>query len=400
MKANKNTHVAGPEAMSNGSASHILDQPLHPVTTRSVVVSLNPSVAAARSSKALSWPPAAPSGSKGATLGAGQFATVVGALAGTRFLTGLLDPIAYGDLALALTIAGLLSLVASGCIGNAVSRFYAVAHDRENLRCFFRAAAILYGEYQVGLYWLRCGRASNISRISSRGSAGCWQATLGLAAIALALVNGASGMLDAMQNAARHPGLSWHGTRPPGGGSAWPAGAILWIHENGATAANALSGYVAASMLVLGSQCLFFSATLNSLAVGEPSPQRVPVRLLTREMRDYANPFVAFAPIAWLQQASDRWILALFVSHREVGLYQTLNQIGYSPLLQLSGLITLVAAPILFFQVGDGTDDGRMHGARRRVLQLSCLMFIGTLAFAGALWAFGKPLFSLAVAPE
>lgn len=83
-----------------------------------------------------------------------------------------------------------------------------------------------------------------------------------------------------------------------------------------------------------------------------------------------------------------------------MGLYQTLNQVGYSPLMQLSGLISMVVAPILFFHAGDGTDDGRMYRARERVRQLSMLMFVGTLVFAGLLWLFGKPLFALVVAPE
>jgi O-antigen/teichoic acid export membrane protein len=117
-------------------------------------------------------------------------------------------------------------------------------------------------------------------------------------------------------------------------------------------------------------------------------------------MRGYANPFVGFAIIAWLQQASDRWVLAMSGSQREVGLYQTLNQIGYSPLIQLSGLISLVVAPILFFQAGDGTDNRRMHRARERVRQLSSFMFAGTLFFAGLFWLFGKPLFALVVASE
>jgi O-antigen/teichoic acid export membrane protein len=124
------------------------------------------------------------------------------------------------------------------------------------------------------------------------------------------------------------------------------------------------------------------------------------VKLITKEMRSYANPFVAFAAIAWLQQTSDRWLLALFGSRRDVGLYQTLLQAGYSPLVQLSGLISLVIAPILFFQAGDGTDGGRMYRARERVRQLSWLIFAGALVSAAALWLFGKPLFALVVAPE
>lgn len=327
------------------------------------------------------------------TLGSGQIATVTGAIVGTRFLTGLLAPAAYGDLALALTVVALLSLVGSGPIGNAVGRFYAVAHERGTLRCFFRATAMLYGQYHLGACCLAL-----FGLLIYRGERApvAWT-SMGLAAIALSLVNGANGLLDAMQNAARQRlVVAWH---QAAGQWLRLGGAILFIRWAGATATSVLCGYVGASLFVLWSQFLFFNFRLMSSAAAEPNPQKEPTRLMTTEMRSYANPFVAFAAIAWLQQASDRWSLALFGSRMDVGLYQTLNQVGYSPLMQLSGLISLVVAPILFFQAGEGTDIGRVHGARGRVRQLSWLMFVGTLVFSGLLWLFGKPLFALVVAP-
>jgi O-antigen/teichoic acid export membrane protein len=327
-----------------------------------------------------------------ATLGSGQVVAVLGGIAGVRFITGLLVPAAYGDLALALTIAAFLNLIGSGSIANAVGRFYAVAHERGTLRCFFRAVAILYGQYHVGACCLAL-----IGLLVYSETAAAWTG-LGLATIALALVSGANGLLDAMQNAARQRlVVAWH---QAAGQWLRVVGAVAGIHWAGATARSALTGYVGASVLVLGSQFLFFQRRLRSRASAESSPQKAPVKLITKEMRSYANPFVAFAAIAWLQQTSDRWLLALFGSRRDVGLYQTLLQAGYSPLVQLSGLISLVIAPILFFQAGDGTDGGRMYRARERVRQLSWLIFAGALVSAAALWLFGKPLFALVVAPE
>jgi O-antigen/teichoic acid export membrane protein len=329
-----------------------------------------------------------------ATLGSGQAAAVLGAIVATRFLTGLLAPAAYGDMALALTVVALLSLVGSGPIGNAVGRFYAVAYERGALRCFFRVTVMLYGQYHLGACCLALGGLLIYGGHARPPGA---LTKLGLTAIALSVVTGANGLLDAMQNAARQRlVVAWH---QAAGQWLRLGGAILCIRWAGATATSAIAGYVGASLLVLGSQFLFFKLRLTSLAAGEPNPQKEPMRLMTVEMRRYANPFVAFAAVAWLQQASDRWFLALFGSRMEVGLYQTLNQVGYSPLMQLSGLISLVVAPILFFQAGEGTDIGRVRRARGRVRQLSWLMFVGTLVFSGLLWFTGKPLFALVVAP-
>jgi O-antigen/teichoic acid export membrane protein len=157
---------------------------------------------------------------------------------------------------------------------------------------------------------------------------------------------------------------------------------------------------VFASAIVLGSQFLFFRVRLAPLAAGELAPEATEVRLLARQMRAYANPFVAWAAIAWLQQASDRWLLAAFSSRVQVGLYQTLNQVGYSPLVQLSGLLSQVAAPILFAQAGDGSDCERVSRARHHVHQLSALLLAGTFTLAGVLWVLGSTIFALVVAPE
>jgi len=328
-----------------------------------------------------------------ATLGSGQAAFVLGAIVATRFLTGLLAPAAYGDLALALTVAAFLNLIGAGPISNVVGRFYAVARERRILRCFFRVVATLYGQYHLGACCLAVG---GLVIYGVEHAQTAWM-SLGLVAIALSVVSGANSMLDAMQNAARQRlAVAWH---QAAGQWLRLGGAILCIRWAGPSATSALSGYVGASLLVLGSQVVFFRFRLWSLAAAEPSPQKKPTKLMTTEMRSYANPFVAFAAIAWLQQASDRWSLALFGSRTEVGFYQTLNQVGYSPLMQLSGLISLVVAPILFLQAGDGTDVGRVYSARRRVRQMSWFMFVGTLVFSGLLWLFGKPLFALAVAP-
>jgi O-antigen/teichoic acid export membrane protein len=328
------------------------------------------------------------------TLGSGQVIGVLGAIVATRFLTGLLAPEAYGDLALAVTAAGLLNVIGSGAIGNSVGRFYAVAHERGTLRSFFRVVALLYGQYQLGVC---CLAFIGLLIYHEWKPSAAWP-SLAIAAIGLSLINGACVLLDAMQNAARQRlVVAWH---QAAGQWLRLIGAIACIRWAGPTAASALAGYVVACLLVLGSQFLFFKLRLSSRAASEPDPESKTVREMMKEMRGFANPFVAFGSIAWLQQASDRWLLALFGSRREVGLYQTLNQVGYSPLTQLSGLISLVVAPILFFQAGDGTDDGRVHRARERVRQLSWLMFAGTLVFAGLLLLLGKPLFALVVAPE
>lgn len=327
-------------------------------------------------------------------LGCGQVLTVAGAIATIRILTGLLPPAAYGDLALALTVASCLSLVGSGSIGNAVGRFFSVAHEASTLRSFFWASVVVFVQYHMGAC---CIALVGLLLYWAFGTGAGWLG-LGLAAVIISIIQGANGLLDAAQNAARHRiAVAWHQAAVQ-----WARvlGAVLLIRWLGATAANALWGYTAASVLILGSQYLFFKVQLYPLVAGEPKEEKARTRSLAEQMRGYANPFVAFAGLAWLQQASDRWFLALLGSRAEVGLYQTLNQVGYAPLTQLAGLLNLVAAPILFAQAGDAADDKRLHLARTRVRQLGALMCGGTVALTGILWMFGTSILSLVVAPE
>jgi len=327
-------------------------------------------------------------------LALGQLVTVAGGIAATRILTGFLAPAAYGDLALALTLAGLLTTAGSGPVGNAVGRFFAVARENALLRSFFHAMRRLYGEYHLSACCVALA-ALLVYRAFVRDAA--WLA-LGLAAVFLSMFQGACGLLDAAQNAARQRiVVAWH---QAAGQWVRLLGAVLFIRWFGATANHALWGFVFASAIVLGSQFLFFRVRLAPLAAGELAPEETEVRLVARQMRAYANPFVAWAAIAWLQQASDRWLLAAFSSRVQVGLYQTLNQVGYSPLVQFSGLLSQVAAPILFAQAGDGSHYERVSRARQHVHQLSALLLAGTFTLAGVLWVLGSTIFALVVAPE
>ena len=63
----------------------------------------------------------------------GQVMLVIGSLLGVRLLTGLLDPTAYGELALAMTLATLVNQTALGPLAQGVMRFYAPAVEQGNL---------------------------------------------------------------------------------------------------------------------------------------------------------------------------------------------------------------------------------------------------------------------------
>ena len=60
----------------------------------------------------------------------GQIVAVIGSLILVKVLTERLTPTQYGELALGLTVAGLVNQVVMGGISSGMSRFYSVAVEK------------------------------------------------------------------------------------------------------------------------------------------------------------------------------------------------------------------------------------------------------------------------------
>ncbi|MEK7323064.1 MAG: oligosaccharide flippase family protein, partial [Pseudomonadota bacterium] len=155
----------------------------------------------------------------------GQIATVLGALVLVRVLTEYLEPTQYGQLALGLTIAGLVNQVVMGGVTAGIGRFYSIAAEKNDLPGYLHASCRLMGYATVvtaaiavvimaGLLWLGYSQ---------------W---MGLAAVALVLsiLSGYNASLSGIQNAARQRAIvAFHS-----GLDAWlkillAVGVMLWL---------------------------------------------------------------------------------------------------------------------------------------------------------------------------
>lgn len=67
----------------------------------------------------------------------GQILAFLGAFAGIKILTNVMRPEGYGQLALGMTIAGLLNMFIYGPIGQVVGRFFSVCREKNELSVFF-----------------------------------------------------------------------------------------------------------------------------------------------------------------------------------------------------------------------------------------------------------------------
>lgn len=319
---------------------------------------------------------------EGAWILLGQAATVAGALVLVRVLTEHLDPAVYGELALGLTVAGLLQQVVLGGVTAGASRFYAVAAERGDL-----------GGYRLGAARLLGLAAAAILTGGVLVTGGLWlsglEAWAGLAAAAslLALLTGTNGVLNAVQNAARRrPVVALHQSLESWLKIALALAAVLWL---GAGATPVVLGYAAAAALVLASQLVFLRRTVPASAPVASGDGR-----WLREIWLYCWPFSAWGVFTWMQQASDRWSLEAFASTGEVGLYAVVFQLGYVPATLLLSMAMAFLGPIFFQRSGDAADAERVAGVHRLAWRfLAAALAVTGLAFGAALalhgWLFG-----------
>ena len=323
-------------------------------------------------------------------VGLGQGVAAVGGLVGVRLLTGFMNPVSYGELALALTIV-LLSQQVVGPISQPFMRFFAPMQEANKLTAFFRAAFRLSAQ-ATGVVLVFTALA--VIGLWAIGEVRwIWIVVLAFLLSLLTLYN--SG-LDGVQNAARHRTVvAWHQ-----GVGQWVrvAMAISLILMLGSSSTVVLLGYTLGAALVLTSQLVFLKKLLLK-GIRQAGSDK-DVSDCVRRMRSYAWPFAGWGLFSWAQLASDRWALQAFASPGVVGVYAALYQMGYYPVFLLTGLATQLIEPILFSWAGDGSDTERLNRAHR----LTLVLVVGSLAITmgGSIVAFlfHNQIFWLAVAPK
>lgn len=318
---------------------------------------------------------------EGSWLVLGQIAAVAGSLVLVRVLTEYLSPAQYGQLALGLTVAGLVNQVVMGGLINGIGRFYSIAAEKQDLMGYLIASKHLL-MYATGVIVV-----AGLLLLAGLGLLGYTQwYGLAAAALVLSVLSGYNSALSGIQNAARQRAIvAFHG-----GLDAWlkialALGVLYWL---GASSTAVVIGYACSSFLITFSQLIFLRRVTHV-----ESAYPVKDRTWMRQMWAYSLPFSIFGTFTWLQQVSDRWALQSYASVTEVGEYAVLFQLGYTPIALATGLITNFLGPILYQRSGDATDPTRnanVHHLSWRVTQLSLLATLLGFVFTLALheWLF------------
>jgi len=318
----------------------------------------------------------------------GQAMAVLGSLVGVRLFTELLEPAAYGELAIGLTAATLINQTVLGPLGNGIIRFYAPAKERGDLGSYLAESRSLI---------LRATGVVTVIMISVVGGLLIARQTdwivIAIAALAFALLSGYNSILSGIQNAARQRAVvAFHQ-----GLESWirficAATLMSWL---GATSTIAITGYILALTAVLSSQYFFFRKTIPL-----SSNPRVDKKYWGLEIWKFSWPISLFGVFTWAQLASDRWSLGFFSTMQEVGLYAVLFQLGFYPIALANGMITQFLAPIFYQRAGDASDNQRNANVSNLSWQLTRLSLLATGVAFLATFLLHTQLFGLLVAKE
>jgi O-antigen/teichoic acid export membrane protein len=318
----------------------------------------------------------------------GNAAAAFGAIVGIRVLTGFLDPKAYGQLALGMTVATLVNQTVLGPLGNGATRFYAPAVEKNDLASCLAAVRHLVLLATAAIAALMLIAAATLFIVQRSG----W-IPLTICASLFAILTGWNAILNGIQSAARQRSIvALHQGLEPWGRFLVAA---LLVSLFGTTSVIAITGYAVSVGLVLTSQLWFFQKTVPDAVDATPAKRQWQARIW-----EYSWPFVTWGVFGWAQQASDRWALQLFASTQEVGLYAALFQLGYYPISVVNGLVAQLLAPIFFERTGDATDLQRNATVTRLSWRLATSgLAVTVLAVLFAL-AFHQQLFRIFAARE
>lgn len=318
----------------------------------------------------------------------GQIATVAGALVLVRVLTEYLDPAQYGQLALGLTIAGLVNQVVMGGITAGIGRFYSIAAEKSDLWGYLKASCTLmgYASLAVGVIAL--------ALIAGLAWTGQWQwLGLAIAVLVFSVLSAYNSALSGIQNAARQRAIvALHG-----GMDAWlkiglAVGVMVWL---GTSSTTVVIGYACSSLLVIGSQFVFLKRLIKN-----PNKPNGADNQWKLQMWAYSWPMAAGGLFNWGYYASQRWALELFTGTGEVGYFYALTQIAYTPISMAGAMFLSFLTPILFARVGNDTDSDRMRDTHSAVIRVVFAGLAFTMAIAVFSYFMQDLIFQLAVASE
>ena len=316
----------------------------------------------------------------------GQFLGFIGGFIGIKFLTNLMGPHGYGQLALGLTIAGLFNTYVYGPVANVVIRFFSVYRERGQLGSYF---SILKKSHRL----LAIGGIS-LALIAGGTSGyflgGEWALIILLSCL-YGVASGINVSFNSLQNAIRQRKIV-----------ALHQGADVWLRIGLSIALLllfsksgyfALLGYLSGTLLVTISQMIF---ALKNDTIRKnwsiPAPDDQLEKQAYAEFSSYATSFMIFAVFASFSLYADRWILQGLFGSSAVGLYAAIYQIAASPVSIFFTMVSQLIVPIVFERAGSMTEISQVESSSKLLRQTILASSIVAAVITVVAFLFSEPL--------
>ena len=316
---------------------------------------------------------------------AGQAGAVSAALAGLTWLTAFLPPAEYGQLALMLSLANLVSLVIFGPLAAAGGRFLEPARERNEHLALLHAIVGLVAR-RGRLFGLLTLASAFVCAVAGWRQLAVFIILAALFAFALSMVT----TLEAVLNAGRlRREVAVHRALQQFLNYGLALGlAATWTNTGGVAA---MLGFCIGATVTACSEIRVLRARLW------PASSERPASAVVGEWRTkvlgYARPYERWGGVQWLQSASDRWALLLTSGVADAGLYAVVYQLGYTPLGLLANLLVQTIEPVAFARAGDASGADRLENAQR-LRKRTMILFGGvTLAAVVGAWLLHRIVF-------
>jgi O-antigen/teichoic acid export membrane protein len=324
---------------------------------------------------------------EGLIVGAGQALMVAGRFATLWWLTRLLDPQAFGEVALIQGVAALGFGVLCGSLLQAGLRFHAEALSDGNgyaLRSLLRPLVMRSA-------WITTGVLAVVTlfwRVASSSTVSPFAVAAGLIVIVPDAVRWYEmTVLNAIRRQSAY--VIWN----VADALARPLAASAAMALFGRSPSSALAGFSVAAIVVnvVCARFLVSDGSGGSVRGDGAAPPETRKRIFR-----FAAPLMPLAVMSWVVGLADRYVLAVTAGAGAAGLYSAVYGVGSQGFLAL-GTIGLTIFRPLYFTAVDAQDQRR----GRRVLGLwLATVFGGSVAGVAALAFFGGPLARICLGPE
>lgn len=319
---------------------------------------------------------------------AGQLVAFLGGFAIIKVLTAELGPAAYGQLALGMSIAGVLHMFLYGPIEQTALRFVSNYRERGRLGQLF---ALLEWAHKYAAVLVIA--VATVAAIFVHMFAGSPWTLLVLIACSFGIAGGVNVTLSSLQTAFRHRRAV----------AIFQAGEV-WLRLGFATVGLAFVDHTANAALLGFSLATAGTAAAQLLwLIRNPEVQPhlghsidgQDSRQARTELLAYGSPYLAFAGFAWLASYSDRWIILMFSGEHSVGIFAALLQIANAPIALFLGITNQFLVPLIFDRAG-AANSGGQAASSARLLGVAAVVYILALsAIIATAAVFAEPIVRL-----